>query len=392
MLARSEFDPSGAAVPRAVEEVFVRFGAVWRLAVGGRDVFTTPEHPFFEAAKGWVPCQELAAGDRLLCRDGSWVAVGAVEDTGRWETVYNFRIAEDHTYFVGCPEWGFGVWAHNSYLEFLRRIGGEDSRALQELYQRYINDINNPAADRLALYRRFYNDPVVDQALDNAHARSPLLSLRRDMKNHAWRSLRDDASSKALQIGVDMHHIEGVVRPINIYNNKLDPTVAILPDGKGGFVLQQPLASGAIHTYHSPAGSNLITPLAGGKGYQIMAGTGGHTTWTGRTKVIEVIPAKGALSHADAYAAHVEIADNLGNWIPKLSRDGTFGYTTMYPDNWPLLTLHLDVGQAFIYSGSPAHPPGGGGGGVQFRGNGHEVMVEGWTAPPPLQVRTGYPV
>ncbi len=113
LLARSEFDPAGEATPRAVEEVFVRFGAVWRLEVGGRDVFTTPEHPFFEAAKGWVPCQELAVGDRLLCRDGSWVAVGAVEDTGRWETVYNFRIAEDHTYFVGCPEWGFGVWAHN---------------------------------------------------------------------------------------------------------------------------------------------------------------------------------------------------------------------------------------------------------------------------------------
>lgn len=114
LLARSEFDPAGEARPRAVEEVFVRFGAVWRLAVGGRDVFTTPEHPFFEAAKGWVPCQELAVGDRLRCRDGSWVAVGAVEDTGRWDTVYNFRIAEDHTYFVGCPEWGFGVWAHNA--------------------------------------------------------------------------------------------------------------------------------------------------------------------------------------------------------------------------------------------------------------------------------------
>jgi hypothetical protein len=29
--------------------------------------------------------------------------------------VYNVRVAECHTYFVGCPEWGFSAWAHNAY-------------------------------------------------------------------------------------------------------------------------------------------------------------------------------------------------------------------------------------------------------------------------------------
>jgi hypothetical protein len=28
--------------------------------------------------------------------------------------VYNVRVADFHTYFVGCDEWGFSVWAHNS--------------------------------------------------------------------------------------------------------------------------------------------------------------------------------------------------------------------------------------------------------------------------------------
>src|SRR5581483_3096131 len=32
-----------------------------------------------------------------------------------WETVYNLRVADYHTYFVGAPEWGFAVWAHNEY-------------------------------------------------------------------------------------------------------------------------------------------------------------------------------------------------------------------------------------------------------------------------------------
>jgi len=28
--------------------------------------------------------------------------------------VYNLRIADYHTYFVGSREWGFSVWAHNA--------------------------------------------------------------------------------------------------------------------------------------------------------------------------------------------------------------------------------------------------------------------------------------
>ncbi|MEM4725185.1 MAG: hypothetical protein QXP01_09255 [Candidatus Hadarchaeum sp.] len=38
----------------------------------------------------------------------------AVRDTGREEVVYNCRVAEYHTYFVGDAAWGFSVWAHNT--------------------------------------------------------------------------------------------------------------------------------------------------------------------------------------------------------------------------------------------------------------------------------------
>jgi hypothetical protein len=44
---------------------------------------------------------------------GQWVAVEEVYDTGEWETVYNLRISDYHTYFVGGEDWGFSVWAHN---------------------------------------------------------------------------------------------------------------------------------------------------------------------------------------------------------------------------------------------------------------------------------------
>src|SRR5262249_40395103 len=57
-----------------------------------------------------------------------WVTVEGVQETGEYETVYNLRIADYHTYFVGARAWGFSVWAHNSYLDdaikFAKTQGG----------------------------------------------------------------------------------------------------------------------------------------------------------------------------------------------------------------------------------------------------------------------------
>jgi hypothetical protein len=67
--------------------------------------------------KGWTPLAEIRAGDWIRTDEG-WVEVNAVEDTGRYETVYNLRVEDYHTYFVGAQNWGFGVWAHNAGFEY----------------------------------------------------------------------------------------------------------------------------------------------------------------------------------------------------------------------------------------------------------------------------------
>ncbi len=41
--------------------------------------------------------------------------VELVTITRAQKAVYNIRVAEDHTYFVGCESWGFEVWVHNDY-------------------------------------------------------------------------------------------------------------------------------------------------------------------------------------------------------------------------------------------------------------------------------------
>lgn len=116
VLSRSEFDPSGPVEPKVVEEVFVRVGQIVHLHVGGQVIRTTSEHPFWVHNKGWLPSRELKVGDLFSSHDGQAVAVEDLLDTGETTTVYNVRVADNHTYFVGSREWGFSVWAHNACI------------------------------------------------------------------------------------------------------------------------------------------------------------------------------------------------------------------------------------------------------------------------------------
>ncbi len=114
LLASPEDDPEGPVHPRVVEEVFVRASPLLALRVCGREIRTTNEHPFYVQGKGWVKAWLLSPGDLLRTADGRWLPVESIADTGDVATVYNFRVAEYHTYYVGSPHWGFAVWSHNS--------------------------------------------------------------------------------------------------------------------------------------------------------------------------------------------------------------------------------------------------------------------------------------
>jgi hypothetical protein len=56
----------------------------------------------------------LQIGDRLLTQDGRAVPVEGVAPSGQRATVYNWRIAEYHTYYVSAAEASPSLWAHNA--------------------------------------------------------------------------------------------------------------------------------------------------------------------------------------------------------------------------------------------------------------------------------------
>jgi hypothetical protein len=114
VLSKPEDGPGADVAIKQVREVFTRVSPVLNLHAGGRVIRVTPEHPFWAAGRGWVPAVLLRIGDVLLTSDNRPVPVEGVAESGEVVTVYNFHVADWHTYFVGRPDWGFDAWTHNS--------------------------------------------------------------------------------------------------------------------------------------------------------------------------------------------------------------------------------------------------------------------------------------
>jgi hypothetical protein len=119
VLARSEFDPDGPLELKRVEEKFVRTAVVMELVVHGQSIKTTAEHPIYVPAQGkFVVAGELQVGEQLVGHDGKLVQIESIGSTGEVTTVYNLRVADFHTYFVGGTIWGWDAWVHNANYGF----------------------------------------------------------------------------------------------------------------------------------------------------------------------------------------------------------------------------------------------------------------------------------
>jgi hypothetical protein len=142
VLARSEFEPNGPLELKRVEELFTRTSPIIELEIGGQKIGTTDEHPFYVPAReAFVPARELQVGDQLISHDGRLLRIDAIHATLQIATVYNLRVVDYHTYFVGCDEWGFSVWAHNACV-------GKDVQ--DGLAAVGLKKTNNPTAKKLA--------------------------------------------------------------------------------------------------------------------------------------------------------------------------------------------------------------------------------------------------
>jgi RHS repeat-associated protein len=109
----SENPDTGAKGTKTVAQTFVRqTKELLHIQIGKQKISTTPEHPFYVPQKGWVASIELRAGDKLLLRSGGIIVIEQVQHEILEVpiTVYNFEVADWHTYYVSKS----GVLVHNA--------------------------------------------------------------------------------------------------------------------------------------------------------------------------------------------------------------------------------------------------------------------------------------
>src|SRR5262249_1859637 len=90
----------------------------------------TAEHPAYLLGQGWVECGKLKPGDTLQEIGGGTATVTQIrrERFPQYFDVYNFRVANAHTYFVRANgSDAEPVWVHNASTAYAKGSSGTNA-------------------------------------------------------------------------------------------------------------------------------------------------------------------------------------------------------------------------------------------------------------------------
>lgn len=136
------------ALKQVVETYINETEELVHLSVNGEEITCTPGHPFYSPVKGWTEAVHLRAGDILVLVNGEYVVVEWVQHEllERPVKVYNFQVADYHTYYVSdsC------VLVHNTCPN---PNGKKGSQAHQDKVQEIGNDLKSRGYDVTYEYR-----------------------------------------------------------------------------------------------------------------------------------------------------------------------------------------------------------------------------------------------
>lgn len=108
VLAKNE--ETGDIAYKPVEYVFSKpTDELYIIKAGGTTIKTTDNHPFWIKERGWVIAKDLAIGDELETSSSQLIPIENISIERQTTTVYNFTVADYHTYFSTELE----IFTHN---------------------------------------------------------------------------------------------------------------------------------------------------------------------------------------------------------------------------------------------------------------------------------------
>ena len=127
----SKNEDTGEIKYKSVVRLFKRVvNETYTLKIGKEEIITTDEHPFWVKGKGWVEAKYLKIGDILTTYNGKEIPVNDIVINKEHRIVYNFEVADFHSYFVS----NLGVWVHNC---------GGDSKNIDTTSQGYLSKVKS---------------------------------------------------------------------------------------------------------------------------------------------------------------------------------------------------------------------------------------------------------
>jgi RHS repeat-associated protein len=112
----SEDPVTGKRVLKAVVQLFQhQTSSLVVLNLAGHQIKVTPQHVLWVAGRGWIEAGRVKPGDHMLGFNGEPEKVDSVDTEDTSTTVYNFEVADTHTYFVLAGD--TPVLVHNSCPE-----------------------------------------------------------------------------------------------------------------------------------------------------------------------------------------------------------------------------------------------------------------------------------
>jgi hypothetical protein len=97
---------------KTVLETYIRqVDKLVHLTINGEEIVTTDNHSFYVQGRDFIEAGNLLVGDKLISVNGEdlFVKKHQVEELDELVDVYNFKVEDYHTYFVGDR----AVWEHN---------------------------------------------------------------------------------------------------------------------------------------------------------------------------------------------------------------------------------------------------------------------------------------
>jgi len=116
---------TGETTLKPVVQTFVnQADELVHVTVNGETITCTNEHPFYSPVKGWIVACQLRAGDVLVMLNGERIVVEQVQHELLESpvTVYNFEVADFHTYYVGEKT----VLTHNKCSKYYKATRTDD--------------------------------------------------------------------------------------------------------------------------------------------------------------------------------------------------------------------------------------------------------------------------